>query len=701
MHPNRAKENHCRATEGLVLGSFLALVFLGLSLLRILGDSSSGLFDGRVHIAPIDRPVLKMLLGYRLIEFAAALILVYLALAVAAWLMAWLTRRAWPGNSNSQRAWTCLWLVVAVIWILAANAAWFPSSSLGNPYAGLVQTSFAGVTLFSGMTFVLATSVVVTIAAFVWRSRHELKLPRLAVAAPVAVVLLSAYIASHRRESVAWASSTAAPTKPNVILIGLDSVRAGVEEKAAGNSVPALGAFLSDATVFRDTTTPLARTFAAWVSILTGRHPHTTGATVNLLPRDLIETGQTLPDLLRDTGYETVYGTDEVRFSNIDESYGFDRTVGPRIGSADFLIEFFGDTPLSNLLVNTTLGDMLFPELHGNRAAKMLYNPDTFVHDLGRNLYFDSPTFLAVHLTLAHWPYTFAESEPRPRGAVDPSLYPELYAAAVERVDHQFGDLMAMLERKGALKNAIVVVLSDHGESLGEPSPLLDDAGHISPALGNAAVYGHGTDVFSEDQYKVLLAVRSYGETPMQVVPGKRIFVPASLEDIAPTLSDALGLRSRDRFDGRSLLPYLNGSEHRDFARAGSRIRFLETEFNPPGVAVEQAMTASAIAKASTSYRIDSITDRVEIRPENLSRILDSRQYAAVLGGHWIASVPALDSRRQHLVYIGPESRGPVWLDAPPSAESEPIQQKLWNALRNRFDAVATRPVVALSPLEE
>ena len=75
-----------------------------------------------------------------------------------------------------------------------------------------------------------------------------------------------------------------------------------------------------------DAITPLARTFPSWVSMLTGRHPHTTGAYMNLLPRELIHAGHTLPQLLREHGYRTYYAIDETRFSNIDASYGFDRT---------------------------------------------------------------------------------------------------------------------------------------------------------------------------------------------------------------------------------------------------------------------------------------------------------------------------------------------------------------------------------------
>ncbi len=33
----------------------------------------------------------------------------------------------------------------------------------------------------------------------------------------------------------------------------------------------------------------------------------------------------TIADVLRQHGYQTIYSTDEVRFANIDEAYGFDQ----------------------------------------------------------------------------------------------------------------------------------------------------------------------------------------------------------------------------------------------------------------------------------------------------------------------------------------------------------------------------------------
>jgi hypothetical protein len=693
-HVDCATDKQGKATEGLVLALLAGLAFLVLSLLRIYGDMHSALFDGEARIAPLEQPILGMELGNRLASFAGALLLVHLLLGLAAWGLAWLARRAWPQSRNSQRAWTALWFALGVIWILAANAAWFPSSSLGNPYADVVRTPVLGLSAFDLLSIVLSAAVASTVLAFALRMWRGLRIARPTMLAATAIVLLSVAAVSTRETRV-WTIASAEPAQPNVIIIGLDSLRTDiVDGPDAARTVPALDAFLSQATVFTDTTTPLARTFSAWVSIITGRHPHTTGATVNLYPRDLIETGPTLPAVLRDAGYDTVYAIDEVRFSNIDESYGFDRMVGPRIGSADFLVEFFGDTPLSNLIVNTRAGDWLFPELHGNRAAQVTYDPDTFIDDIDRSLYVDSPTFLAVHLTLAHWPFTWARSEPQARGTDGSKELPELYDAAIRRLDTQFADLVRMLERKGALDDALVIVLSDHGESLGEPSRLADEVRQISSLLGKPEVFGHGTHVFSREQYQVVLGFRAYGDTPVTLSPGARVEAPASLEDITPTLVDALGIEIEASYDGRSLADLLNGHEPAILPELGQRIRFLETEFNPPGVSVEAPMSASAIARASASYRIDSVTDRLEVRREQLPRILASRQYAAVLGEHLLAAVPAANLDQQHLVYADSDAHALKWLDAPPDHAESPTVRRLWQALRERFEPVAARAIV-------
>ena len=181
-----------------------------------------------------------------------------------------------------------------------------------------------------------------------------------------------------------------------------------------------------------------------------------------------MQANPTLGDVLREAGYRTIYSTDEVRFANFDETYGFDQVVTPPIGAADFVLGNYNELPLVTVIANTRLGQWLFPYSYGNRGAASLFRPQTYLSRLEREVSFDEgPTLLITHLTASHWPYFSRKhrSSCRRRRTRITAAVP----IGVETADEMFGAVVAMLERKGALDNAIVVVLSDHGEALGLP----------------------------------------------------------------------------------------------------------------------------------------------------------------------------------------------------------------------------------------
>ncbi len=86
--------------------------------------------------------------------------------------------------------------------------------------------------------------------------------------------------------------------------------------------------------------------------------------------------------------------------------------------------------------------------------------------------------------------------------------------SACEAADEMFGEIVAMLERKGALENAIVVVLSDHGEALALPNDtMINNESKIEGLRAPLVVtdFGHGQSVLSPVQYQVLLGFRTFG----------------------------------------------------------------------------------------------------------------------------------------------------------------------------------------------
>ena len=139
-----------------------------------------------------------------------------------------------------------------------------------------------------------------------------------------------------------------------------------------------------------------------------------------------------------------------------------------------------------------------------------------------------------------------------------------------------FGDLVQVLERKGAFKNAIVVVLSDHGEALSLPSDsFFDDTFHVD-GLGaplKMLDYGHGQSVLSKSQYQVLLAFKALGGHSQFPNDGRTYKFPATVEDISPTLLDALKIdKTGLAGTGESLWPILATGVEAD-AAVTKRIR--------------------------------------------------------------------------------------------------------------------------------
>lgn len=663
---------------------FLGLLLLSISYLRLWGDAGSAAFGGKIIDATLAQPVVGTTLGSNLLLFALAQVVLHSVCAMLCVALAQLTKFAWNDQKNSRRTLTFLWFVTGTGWLLIANATWFPTSSLGSPYAEITTQSWNGIDLLTLSSALLCAAFIATLL----RAALRLALPPprtlLRWAVPAATVPLVLFVIVTHDPAQATAQG---PGKPNIVIIGLDSLR----HDAVGRQstlTPSINAFLNESVSFSDATTPLARTFPSWVSLITGRHPHTTGATVNLLPRHVIDTGETLPQLLSQAGYRSIYAIDEVRFSNLDLSYGFDQMIAPPIGATDFLLGFFSDTPLSNVAMNTPVGALLFPYTHANRAAALTYDPDSFVRRIDRNLEVKGPTLLAVHLTLAHWPYRWAGSPPEEPGS-DVRI---VYEKAVARLDQQFDAVLATLRDHGVLDNALVFVLSDHGEDLGEEHE--GEAGSILDArFDPAKLYGHGTSVFSRHQYHVVLAARAFGNASLKLRPGI-VTEPVSLEDVTPTIAALLSLQPTRPFDGISLLPLLQQQPAKHaFA---DRIRFTETEFNPPGLSLGTFATPSALRTAASFYRVDPETDRVLLREQDLDVVLAKRQYAAFRDSRMVVAFPSADPGVStlelgllQLPATEPTRLTRAMLEADPSAGA------LWQALQTKFPDLRTKVLLA------
>jgi hypothetical protein len=396
--------------------------------------------------------------------------------------------------------------------------------------------------------------------------------------------------------------------------------------------------------------------------------------------------------VLRKEGYRTVYSTDEVRFANIDESYGFDQVITPRIGASDFLIGTYNELPLASMVINTRVGKWLFPFSHGNRGAATMFQPETFVERLGYELSFKEPTLFISHLTAAHWPYYTADT---PFGVSKKASEDDrpMYRIGLRTADRMFGEILDLLEAKGALRNALVVVLSDHGEAMGLPSDSFFSDTFRVEGLGapiKMEDHGHGQSVLSKSQYQVLLGFRTYGLEQAYGERGRTFSDPVTVEDISPTLLGILGIHGDPlSASGKSLLPELQSGDSNP-AVGPERIRFTETDLRvlpAPDGGVDETGTAR---QNSVFFEVDPRSARLHIRPLFAPLALAYKERAAFTRDQLLAAIPAGPNAHQYLYLDFANSHGRLLMTRPGDAEQ--TAQRLWDAMAAHYKGELKEP---------
>jgi len=672
------------AAAGVVLGVLTMVGFLAQPTFELVNTYAA--HKVLRSIAAADALQGKLLID--LATYFIALLAVHVAFGLCSALAAIGTLAGFRSSSSvSPAQWTILWHFTLLVWVVGASSTWYPKSNAGVFYVDFFSRSIAGLTLFHVYSGALLLGLLLVFAKSVtFACRH---VPRRAI--PAALSLAAAgtalWIAAHS-PGIALAASEVSASRPNVIFIGIDSLRLDEVRRFGGTNglTPHIDRMLDASVVYTDTITPLARTFPAWVSILTGLYPDKTGARINLVDRAEVHATPTLADTLRAAGYRTVFATDEVRFSNIDEGYGFDRAITPKIGAADFLLGTFNDFPVSNVLANTAVGGWLFPHTYANRAAYSRYQETTFARRLESDLDTDTPTFIAIHLTAPHWPYVWADTPDVPADVQSPERDFILYQRSLALADRQLGDVLAVLEKKGLLRNALVVLLSDHGEAIVRPTDRLipkefqRTRGATRPI--EVGTFGHGSSVLSPVQFQVLLAMRGTGDAARLLPsPGERSY-PSTLVDIAPTVLNLLRIPSPVRMDGTVL-----GCKCATSPEA--RIRFTETEFNLPSLIAGQVNPALLASEGIEYYKVDPSSGWLHFRAEKLAEIEARRERAAISSRYILAALPTLEGDSRFVLADRRTGESRLLLDA--AQENHEIQS-LWQALHAKYGPLLGTP---------
>jgi arylsulfatase A-like enzyme/Tfp pilus assembly protein PilF len=294
-----------------------------------------------------------------------------------------------------------------------------------------------------------------------------------------------------------------APVSGPIIVISIDTLRADHLPSYGYTKVktPAIDALASDGVVFERAYSHAPQTLPAHASMLSGQLPFETGVRDNV--GFTVRNGERLlPQMLRERGFTT---------GGIVSAYVLRKETGISQGF-DF---FDGEMPPSS--PELSIGQVQRDGAESEQIA------EHWLDSIGT-----SRAFLFLHLYEPHKPYAppdrFAEYAP--------------YDGEIAYADEIVGRLVKYLKSHQLYDRATIVLLSDHGEGLG-------DHGEQE----------HGLFVYDEAIH-VPLIIKQEGNA----AAGRRVADLVQHIDLVPTILDLVKAPAAGNLRGRSLKPVLDGT---------------------------------------------------------------------------------------------------------------------------------------------
>ncbi len=325
------------------------------------------------------------------------------------------------------------------------------------------------------------------------------------------------------------AGGAPAVRRPDVVLISVDSLRAdhlGAYGYGRPTS-PNIDRLAAEGVLFENAYSTTTWTLPSHVSMLTGLYPE---AHRVQLPRHRLGSGAPLlSELLAEAGYQTLA---VVSGPFMSQEFGFDRGF-----------EVYDDRTVSFPSLRASHRGVTAPRLH-QRLLEVLDGLD------GR------PFFLFVHYWDVHYDYAPPPPwndrfDPGYEGAVTADDYARsdhvhaamprrdlehvlaLYDGEIGFTDRYLGRLLAELERRERLRDALIVLTADHGDEFFE----------------------HGRKGHYANLYDTTLRVPLIVRLPGSRGAGRRVAAAATLVDLVPTVLEVAGLEPPAGLQGASLLP--------------------------------------------------------------------------------------------------------------------------------------------------
>ncbi len=463
---------------------------------------------------------------------------------------------------------------------------------------------------------------------------------------------------------------SALPSRPHVILIVADSLRADALVRFAppgqpAAPTPALDRFAGESAIVARACAQSSWTKPGFASILSGLPPrvHTAGQRISRLPDEVT----TLPELFRAAGYFTL-GHSNANPNNGSAAH-FEQGFDEFLDLAPPRRRFFAPEGASQLALYRRLIEPVGAALF-DQDVRFFYEPaDDYVDRVLARLEAlpapsSQPLFLMLHFMDPHYPYMDGRSRGRPilldgerhreRGS---ALAPELrtaYLGDIAFMDRHLGRLFDGLRALGIYDDALVVFTSDHGEEFYEH-----------------AEWGHGESLYRE-VIEIPLLVKLPRAAPR--APGgsapDRDFDGARQIDIAPTVLERASLPIPAAMQG---IPLLRGPDESLLAEAPACHSSLDRTFNRLE-SLRTATTTFIVAERTNQARIAPVElyDRRNDPAERSNRAAEAGPVRAVLeaqlraihagwpalptGGETMEIDRALEAQMRALGYVDPHN---------------------------------------------
>jgi hypothetical protein len=392
------------------------------------------------------------------------------------------------------------------------------------------------------------------------------------------IALVAAFIFPFKTRAV----PTEKPAQnPNILFMGTDSLRPDhLSYNGYFRPTPNIDRLLEHGANFLNAKSSLARTFSSFTSIFTSTFPPDHQIR-HMFPRpeELKLKWPTLIQALKKQGYDTGLISDFAGDIFTRLGYGFDHIQAPHLTLPNLIrqrsLEFHYF--LLSFLIHP-VGRDIFPVMWLMPLnIDPYYVTDSSKKFIGSAVRAGKPFFMVYFSSNSHFPYgsqypyyqLYAKKSYRgphkyrkvdmmktysgfDLSAADKEQVVALYDGTVKMFDDQVGEMLDFLKKSGLERNTIVVLFSDHGESLYENGYGTGHGDHLRGPYSNNMTFG----VYS----------------PYENFAGRKIVPTVRDIDIAPTMLDLLHIKSPASFKGHSLLPIMRGNEFSGYPA------YMETE---------------------------------------------------------------------------------------------------------------------------